>query len=141
VKIRGNEQGLTLVEIILTILIFGMAFMAIFLGLRESRLASRQSNEKTIAVNLARQQLETLKSYDDSGNDRTATVWESIDPYIRSRHGIDYEVTTKLITNQLSAGTENFRANDVIPIRVTVDWTSHQKDYSISLETCYIQSY
>jgi Tfp pilus assembly protein PilV len=140
VKIGRNEQGLTLVEIILTILIFSMAFVAILLGLRESFVVSWQSHEKMIAVNLARQQLEKLKRYDDAGYSRNSEVWKDIEDENNSysENGINYAIETKRITNPSSwIGS----ATDIIPIRVTVSWRSHQKDFSVAMETCYIQNY
>jgi prepilin-type N-terminal cleavage/methylation domain-containing protein len=127
VKSGKNEKGLTLVEIMLTVLILGIAFVAIMSGLRQAALIRRESYERMFVANLARQQLERLKIYYGTNNGTSSHVWTTI----LTQNA--YTVRTAVIDNPSGFATDN----GVVPVRATVSWRSHGEDKSFVLETCY----
>jgi prepilin-type N-terminal cleavage/methylation domain-containing protein len=134
VKNWKNEKGMTLVEVILTVLIFGIAFLAIMLGLRHGLLIRGESYERMIAGNLARQQLELLKRFVDTNNGRESGVWTTTVSPAPTAKGITYNVSTGVIQN---ANGVFATAAGIVPVRATVNWTSHGKANTVVLETCY----
>jgi Tfp pilus assembly protein PilE len=133
VKSGENEKGLTLVEIILTVLILGIAFVAIMSGLRQAALIRGESSERMFVANLARQQLERLKIFYGTNNGTSSDVWNTI--LTKTKKSIDYTVTTAVIDNPSPSGFAT--DNGVVPVRATVSWSSHGEDKSFVLETCY----
>lgn len=143
----GRERGLTLIETLVAVLIFSIAMLAVSSAFKLLSSVPSQSKERVTAVYLAKEQLELLKRFDESGNDRTAFAAKigndkEIKPsYSREINNITYKVTTSLITNQTSSATVNFKSSDIVPVRVIVYWDFMGRANSLSLETCIVQGY
>lgn len=127
---QTKENGFTLVEILIAVVILGIAFLSISMGMQKTNSVTWQTQERAIAINLAREQLELLKRYDNSG---TTPVLTDTSKTIR---GKTYQVS---FTNLTGSGI--FNSTNITPIRITISWRSHTKDFSLPIETCYLKSY
>ena len=67
-----SEKGFTLLEILLTMIILAAAGSMIMLDYSQAIVATRLNNEQNVATNLARQQIEYLRQYENATPQR---VW------------------------------------------------------------------
>lgn len=128
---RMNEKGFTLVEVLISVAIVGIAFVAIMLSFSQSYKVTWQSEERAVANNFAKEQLEVLKRYDNSGVNLSIPS-----PYTRYYKDITYTVTTETV-----AGIGIFNSSNSTPVKVTVSWNSHGQDFSVVMESCYMKTY
>src|SRR5207342_3566194 len=68
----GDEAGFTMVEMMMAIFIFGLVITGLAVGMASSLNLTRQNRNRSIAANLASQQMDTVRSMDfDDLNDVT----------------------------------------------------------------------
>jgi len=127
---KSNERGLTLLEVILALAIVGFIVISVLNSFNQSYKITEETHERSIAINLAKQQLELLKRFDDSGYAPLLPTVQTI-----TDSGIEYRVRTE----KVSGG--DFDNSNFTPVRATVTWSTRGKNYSVSLETCYVKRY
>ena len=66
----GNQKGLTLVEVLIALAIFGAIALSVFFALNVSHRTTHTVNRETTAESLSRSALEYIKNspYDESGS-------------------------------------------------------------------------
>lgn len=119
-----KENGLTLIETLIALLIIGFAIVAFMVTHTHSHRTVGATQRHSVAIHLVQQQLEALKRMDGSANNRNTPAWSAIfanPPITNNVNGIRYNTTTALIpAAELPA---SIQANvNLIPIRVTVNW-------------------
>lgn len=126
-----KEHGFTFVEILFALAVIGIAFLAVSYAMQNSYAVTWKTQERAVAVNLAREQLELLKRFDNSKKDPVleASVEKTVD-------GIKYKIETSKLS-----GSGIFNSSNVIPIRVKVSWKSRNQNFSFNIDTCYIKEY
>ena len=69
-KRLGNQKGLTLVEVLIALAVFGVIVVSLFIALNVSHKTTHSVNRETTAESLTRSELEYIKScdYDESGD-------------------------------------------------------------------------
>ncbi|HTG47093.1 MAG TPA: carboxypeptidase regulatory-like domain-containing protein [Actinomycetota bacterium] len=90
----GDEAGFTMVEMMMAIFIFGIVITGLAVGMTSSLNLTRQNRNRSIAANLASQQMDTIRSMDfDDLNDvsqqaQPTTTTSSVDgvPYTLSQY-------------------------------------------------------
>ena len=75
-KAFKNEEGLSLVEALITIAIIGVALVAFSVALSTGSLAVNESDQEVTAQSLARTQMEYIKGY---AYDPYATTYPAVD--------------------------------------------------------------
>lgn len=63
-KRPGNQKGLTLIEVLIALAIFGAIALSVFFALNVSHRTTHSVNEETTAESLSRAELEYIKSCD-----------------------------------------------------------------------------
>ena len=119
-----KDSGVSLIETLIALLIIGFVLVAFMVTQSQSHRTVSATQRRSVAVHLAKEQLESLKRMDGSGIDRNDDGWGLIlsnPPIITSTNGVVYTTTTTLIP---AAELPNAIQNNVriIPIRVTVNW-------------------
>lgn len=137
--VHKSELGITIIEALIALLILGMLVSSVTLVHQHSFKVTTESRIRTVAVNLARQKLESLKHLDNSGNDRNSSTWTTITKQTEKPKvkGIEYKVTTTIPTTNNT--NSKFKPDSIIPLRVTVEWEYNGREQSLSMETCYMQ--
>jgi prepilin-type N-terminal cleavage/methylation domain-containing protein len=137
-KMNKNEQGFSLIEILIALVLVGVLFVAVMNGLRQSLSSTAFVRANTIALNLAKERIEFLKSYEGNTTyDRSNSIWlGSPNPYTVTRNNITFSIRTAIVTTNLPTTATLVSANpwnaalfniqndaNVIPISVTVSWS------------------
>jgi prepilin-type N-terminal cleavage/methylation domain-containing protein len=154
-KMKKNEQGFSLIELTIALVLVGILFVAIMSGLRQSLSSTALVRANTIALNLAKERIEFLKNYEgNTAFDRSNSIWlGSPNPYTVIRNNTTFSVLTTIInsnlpstatittTNPIVTASFNIQndTSNAIPIRVTVNWPGGKKP--IVLETLIIHNY
>ncbi len=132
---RRDEAGFTLIEALLALAVFSIAFISILLIYKQSFSVSWQSKEQVAATILAKDRLESLKVTDNDPSQWDTISWN--ETKTKTVNGVTYTITTAVIT-----GTSMFsNTSNVKPVRVTVSWSSHGKNSSISMDSCFFRNY
>lgn len=121
---QKRESGVSLVETLIAILFIGFVLVAFMITQSQSHRTVSATQRRSVAVHLAREQLESLKRMDGSGRNRNDPGWTQIlsnSPINTPINGVNYTTTTSLIpASELPATIQNNAW--IIPIRVTVSW-------------------
>lgn len=138
-----SEYGLTIIEALIAILIFGMIASSLLLINRQSFTITNDSRMRNIAINLARERIESLKYLDrnDPTNilTRHSDTWQDINGSVENQvvNGVNFIIITNI---QNTNNSHNFfKNNNIVPIRVTVQWISGNGNGQIFLDTCFAQ--
>ncbi|MGE5604280.1 MAG: type IV pilus modification PilV family protein [Bacteroidota bacterium] len=139
-----RESGISLVETLIAFLIIGFVLVA-FMGTQsQSHRTVSATQRRSVAVHLAREQLESLKRMDGSSQNRNDPGWIQIlsnPTRITPINGVVYTTTTTLIPAiELPVAIQNNVR--IIPIRVTVSWPEPEGPAgpvitNISIDTFY----
>lgn len=119
-----KENGITLIETLIALLIIGFTIVAFMLTHNQSHRTVDATQRRSTAIYLAQQQLEALKRMDGTPNTRNSPAWLAIfgTSIPNNVNGIFYTTTTALIPGaELSNPIIQTNPN-LIPIRVTVSW-------------------
>lgn len=125
-----NEKGLTLLEVVLAMAIVGIIVISVLNSFNQSYKITEETHERSVAINLAKQQLELLKRFDDTGMVPILPTMKTV---------IDGGIVYQVKSEELIGG--DFDNSNFTPVRATVTWSNRGKSYSISLETCYVKRY
>lgn len=148
-KILSNSNGLTLIEILVSLTILGIILIGIMQFFTQAYTFTNSNQKKTAAINVARNAMvymekqnfiETMQDFDDHSdqqltllicNDEYQLFWEE-EPKSSGCHpirinGLDYNVSIR------SDKEEEYKAF-ILPIIVRVDWTINRKHYSTELK-------
>lgn len=119
-----RDSGVSLIETLIALLIIGFVLVAFMVTQSQSHRTVSATQRRSVAVHLAREQLESLKRMDGSAinlNDDGWTQILSAPPNITSINEVVYTTTTTLIpVGELPNAIQSNVG--IIPIRVTVSW-------------------
>ncbi len=125
-----DEQGLTLLEIVVVIVIVGIALPSLFVLIGNLSYQSVQNRVMTQSANLANNRLEEIHAFKDSRWDWYKSINDYNDAQI-----IDGYTRTTVISHHAEWGASNYEAYQVV---VTV---SHQKLSRGYMLTFYLTLY
>jgi prepilin-type N-terminal cleavage/methylation domain-containing protein len=119
-----NEHGLTLIEVIVALMVFGIVAMGIAYSLGSILALTRDSRSIAAATNLAAQVIDTARASEDVftvvDNDYTTTV-DSIDYYVKVRTG--WVTSTNASAQCGASGTSTTNGSlDFKRVNVAVTW-------------------
>jgi prepilin-type N-terminal cleavage/methylation domain-containing protein len=63
-RLKGGESGFTMIELVMAIFIFGLVVTGIAAGMTSTLALSRQNKNRSVAANLASQEMDTVRSTD-----------------------------------------------------------------------------
>lgn len=118
-----SQKGIGLVEIIIAMLIFAIGITAAIRTLPESNTATTRSRNLTVATNLAQEKIEELMG--TPVNDAALSAGSHGDPLN----------PIERIFNRTWNVTDNVPLTDMKQVTVTVNYTSGNKDNSVTLTT------
>ncbi len=124
-KLIREEQGLTLFEVIVTVIIVGIALPSLFVLIGNLSYQSLQNKTMAQAVNLANSRLEEVQAFKDSQWD----WYKSINDYVEIENIDDYTRTTEVSYNS-EWGESNYEAYQV---EVNVSHPKFEAGYTISI--------
>ena len=103
---RGCEKGVTLVEALVALAIFGIAASVFTIALSTSAKAIMVSQERTAVESLARSQMENIKDqeYDDVNNPPQYTELDPAD----IPDGYDFDITAERLDPNLEGTGEDY---------------------------------
>ena len=107
--LRQQEKGMTLIELMFSILILGVVLLSSLFALQEAHNLASESRFKLLAANAARSTLETIKS--------TALVNV---PAINTAGLVPADLPAGTIT--ITTNPANLAAASVATVTVTVNW-------------------
>jgi Tfp pilus assembly protein PilV len=138
-----SEFGLTIIEALIAVLIFSMIASSLLLINRQSASITNDSKMRNIAINLARERIESLKYLDrnDSVNilTRNSSTWKAINGFSENRNinGVNFIITTTLENTNNSSPL--FQNSSIVPLRVTVQWDNNGATGQVFFDTCFTQ--
>ncbi|MEJ2745727.1 MAG: prepilin-type N-terminal cleavage/methylation domain-containing protein [bacterium] len=113
------ERGMTLVEIVVSLLLAGIAFTAIASALTTGLATLRASRETEIAVQAAQQEMENMRNMPIGGIDSHS-----------------FSVPALKTNGTVVVDTESTATNDIQKkVTVNVSWTSKTRDMNVNLVT------
>ena len=118
-----SEKGISLVEIMIAILIFGIGISAAIRVLPVSNEATTRSRNLTIATNLAQQKIEELMgaTYNSAG--------------LAAGSHADPDNPLERIFTRTWRVTDNDPLNDMKRVEVTVEFVTRSEDDAVTLTT------
>ncbi len=120
-----DETGFTMVEMIIAIFIFAMVIGGVTVGMSSSLNLTRQNRNRSIAANLAAQEMDTVRSTDFTD---LTTIWLGTPPATTvSVDGVPYYVTrqTEWVTPNATSGPCQAVSGSTlayVSVVVTVSW-------------------
>jgi prepilin-type N-terminal cleavage/methylation domain-containing protein len=136
-NIRKDEQGFSLVEILISLVIVGTLVVSILAGYGGTLSSTAVLRNRNLAINLANERIQFLKQYELSPTyDRTSGIWLTGSPSYKNTNGIQFKVETFKDETTLFPGN-----NTIIPIKVEVTWLERSRQQTVSLNTYLFQSY
>jgi prepilin-type N-terminal cleavage/methylation domain-containing protein len=148
---KKNEQGFSLVEILIAMTLLGITIVGFLTFLSSIVNTPRMINDNTIALNLARDRIEFLRQFENTDADRNNSVWNTqsdgtigTNPvsYSVNKSNIQFSITSNVHPiNDASIDSSIRTDTDFIPVTVTVSWKSKGIDRSISSTTLFSKKY
>jgi prepilin-type N-terminal cleavage/methylation domain-containing protein len=142
-KMKKNEQGFSLIELTIALVLIGVLFVAVMTGFRAAVVSTGKLRSENIALNLAKERIEFLKQYENTSP--SASVWAG--SYSKTENGITFNVSSAILSaGQFScpqvtiSGTLQNDPN-VVPVRVNVNWSERAKTRNVTMETFYYSAY
>lgn len=138
-----SEFGLTIIESLIAILIFGIIASSLLLINRQSFIITSDSRMRNIAINLARERIESLKHLDRNNSinilTRNSPTWNDINGSTENRviNGVGFNIRTTIENTNNSDNL--FKNNSIVPIRVTVQWNNRGATGQVFFDTFFTQ--
>lgn len=117
-RIRHSQGGWILIDIIIGILILGVALTALAMAFRQSTITGMAARNYNQAVYIAEQKIENLRKNDGKKATDSTIDWGPQTETIPAKNGLPQ---FKVITNPLTV-TEAIKSTYVRPFRITVTW-------------------
>jgi prepilin-type N-terminal cleavage/methylation domain-containing protein len=136
-KNRYFQAGFTLIEVLVGILIFALGMMALAQLQGNLSKSSADSNARTVAINIAEETVEALRSFSQVTASTTADAFNNIVSGTETvqRGGIDYTLTSTVTDYYYNPTNGGFQTNkpdpdivnaDVKRLELTVAWGAGQ---------------
>lgn len=132
-RLLNNAEGYTFVELLVAVTILGLLIPPLLSLFSSSFLSVKNAGCQTVAVNLCRDRIETLKSlgYDyleELYHDQSSTPL--VEEYISDNPGYRRETAVQFFNDY-----EPYSGLDLLLIQVTVYWTVNQTEYLEAVES------
>src|SRR5580765_5660159 len=88
-----DEAGFTMVEMVIAIFIFAMVITGVGVGMSSALNLTRQNPNRSIAANLAAQQMDTIRSTDFDALDQMTQLVQPVTLPAASVEGVPYTIT------------------------------------------------
>ncbi|MDT8319688.1 MAG: prepilin-type N-terminal cleavage/methylation domain-containing protein [Xanthomonadales bacterium] len=151
-KARTRSQaGYTLIEVLVGILIFALGMMALAQLQGNLSKSSSDSNARTVAINIAEEEIERLRSFSQITRSSDVYAFNNIDddpelgaftPSV-NRGGIDYTITPTVTDYYYNPATEQFQLtkpnSDIVNpamkrVELTVSWATGDAAQSFQID-------
>ncbi len=131
-----NEKGVALIEILIASILILIITITTMNALRQTIVASNNSNQNTAAVNLARQRIEEIKRYESLNlSDPDWRNYLNALPTSLEVDGKPYTVATEFLSSSDISGLPN----TVNAVRITVSWEYAGQTEAVSYITYYLK--
>jgi prepilin-type N-terminal cleavage/methylation domain-containing protein len=142
-KIKNNEQGFSMIELLIALVLIGVMFVAVMTGFRTAVVSTGKIRSENIALNLAKERIEFLKQYENTSP--SASVWTG--SYSKTANGLTFNVSSAILAagqfNCPQVTISGTLQNDpnVVPVRVNVNWAEKSQTRNVTMETFFYSSY
>ena len=132
--ILKNQKGWVYIDALIGMTILALAITALALNFHQSTQGTLSISNQTQATYLAHQLLTELKIYDHTGLDRSSPQWFKSDFFDDPNSKTKFQYTTKVLDpDEIPDGLDV----NVIPVRVTVQWSEPTGDKVLQIVTYY----
>ncbi len=138
-----EEKGSIYLEILIATIILATITTGIMAMYQQSTLNTKKTNHITVATDLAKGTIETLKQFE--GNVRGSANWTNGYPKTVTQNNVNYTINVNQVnSNQLPTSPIDIKNNnEIVPLSVSVSWNQVQngvnKAKSINLATYFMQ--